>query len=272
MSTGAVLDTIIVENNQAYPSTVYTSPDLGYYTELLKTANAYDALFRLNSTAATNAATAAAATASSGTVTADLRVAAPAGSGTGATDFQPMVVKASDRAAQRIIDQAQHSLIREWIVRPDVRRLKVSTKWVIKKWECVPARRTGHARSTPRARQPPVARSVHVCVINRPLWCTFGLTCPGVRVRVRGGCDVARARTLPSRRCKVVWGRYGVPPDEYGTSLSDGFQPLRRVPGERQLGRDRRNRVGVSGHGVASCRPTGNTWSGTTEGSGTAEP
>ena len=162
MSTGAILDTIIVDNNQAYPSTVYTSADLeaGYYTELLKTANAYDSLFGLNSTAA------ATATASSGTAdpgkqaawsapTADLRVAAPAGSGVGATDSQPMVVTASDPAAQRIIDQAQHSLIREWIVRPDVR---LPGPTAVSAGQCICAR---------------------ACVTVTPPRSTFFLTCLG---------------------------------------------------------------------------------------------
>ena len=49
ITTGAVLDTIIVENNQAYPSTVYDSEDLRsrFYMELLKTTLSYDSLFGL---------------------------------------------------------------------------------------------------------------------------------------------------------------------------------------------------------------------------------
>ena len=72
---------------------------------------------------------------------ADLGVAAMPGAAPAASDRQPMVVSASDAAATRLIDQAKHSIIREWITRPD-----------------------------------------------------------------------------------TVWGRYGVPPDGYGGTESDGFQ------------------------------------------------
>lgn len=46
-STGELLDSITVDNNQAYPSPVYDSPGLRseFYAQLLKTANSYDALF-----------------------------------------------------------------------------------------------------------------------------------------------------------------------------------------------------------------------------------
>ena len=130
------MDTIIVDNNQAYPSTVYDSQDLrtSFYTELLKTTLSYDALFGLADKDSD-------ATKTIGDLAVDLAVVAPAIAGSGATDRRPMVAMASDAQAQRIIDQAKHSIIREWIVRPD-----------------------------------------------------------------------------------VVWGRYGVPPDGYGASESDGFQ------------------------------------------------
>jgi hypothetical protein len=135
ITTGAVLDTIIVENNQAYPSTVYDSEDLRsrFYMELLKTTLSYDSLFGLG-----GGREGGAAATGLDSLVVDLAVAPPVAE---VTDRQPMVVGASDARAQRIIDQAKHSIIREWIVRPD-----------------------------------------------------------------------------------IVYGRYGVPPDQYGTSESDGFQ------------------------------------------------
>ena len=49
----------------------------------------------------------------------DLGVMAPPGAAVTATDDRPMVVEASNEAATRLIDQAKHSIIREWIARPD---------------------------------------------------------------------------------------------------------------------------------------------------------
>lgn len=139
-STGTLLDSITVENNQAYPSTEYDSATArsGFYAQLLKTSNSYDALFGLDGPHDRSHAT---AHGTSSKLITDLGVAPPPEAATIATDTQPMVVMASDEAATRLIDQAKHSLIREWIVRPD-----------------------------------------------------------------------------------TLWGRYGVPPDGYGLSESDGFQ------------------------------------------------
>lgn len=150
-STGQLLDSITVDNNQAYPSTVYDSPSLQseFYAQLLKTSNSYDALFGDANESATTIErdqsqdgnlTQHVYSTSSKLLT-DLRVATPPNVAPSATDAKPMVVSASDEAATRLIDQAKHSIIREWIVRPD-----------------------------------------------------------------------------------MVWGRYGVPPDGYGGSESDGFQ------------------------------------------------
>ena len=96
MTTGEVLDMVLVENNQAYPSTEYDSAELreGFYGELLKTVSSWDALFGIKDQPPAPAG-----------FVVDLAVAAPPA--TGVTDRQPMVVTASDPQAQRIIDQAK---------------------------------------------------------------------------------------------------------------------------------------------------------------------
>jgi hypothetical protein len=152
-STGQLLDQITVQNNQAYPARRYDSATLRseFYAQLLKTANSYDALFAANSSSSSSAEVPSqpaaggrrggALSGSSSRLVTDLGVPAIAGASPAASDGQPMVVVASDASATRLIDQAKHSLIREWIARQD-----------------------------------------------------------------------------------SVWGRYGIPPDGYGLSESDGFQ------------------------------------------------
>ena len=117
-STGTLLDSITVENNQAYPSTEYDSAALrsAFYAQLLKTSNSYDALFAGKGPDDRGLAP---AHGTSSKLLTDLGVAAPPEAAPAATDTRPMVVTASDEAATRLIDQAKHSLIREWIVRPD---------------------------------------------------------------------------------------------------------------------------------------------------------
>ena len=101
MTTGEVLNTVIVENNQAYPSTVYDSAELtvGFYGELLKTSASYNALFGITDQPS--------APASPAGFVVDLAVAAPPN--VLVTDGRPMVVTASDLRAQRIIDQAKRT-------------------------------------------------------------------------------------------------------------------------------------------------------------------
>ena len=117
-STGTLLDSITVENNQAYPSTEYDSAASrsAFYAQLLKTSNSYDALFAGKGPDDRGLAP---AHGTSSKLLTDLGVAAPPEAAPAATDTRPMVVTASDEAATRLIDQAKHSLIREWIVRPD---------------------------------------------------------------------------------------------------------------------------------------------------------
>ena len=114
-------------------------PPNRFYAQLLKTSNSYDALFG-GAANGTRQERAARHGATSSKLYTDLGVAAPLEAAPGATDAHPMVVSASDDAATRLIDQAKHSIVREWIARVD-----------------------------------------------------------------------------------TVWGRYGVPPDGYGLSQSDGF-------------------------------------------------
>ena len=117
-STGELLEHITVDNNQAYPSTQYDSAALrsGFYSQLLKTSNSYDALFGANN-GTTHDNRGGGGTSSK--LATDLGVSAPPGASPAATDRRPMVVTASDEAATRLIDQAKHSLIREWIARQD---------------------------------------------------------------------------------------------------------------------------------------------------------
>jgi hypothetical protein len=162
LSTAEVLDTVIVQNNQAYPSTEYDSTALraGFYSELLKTASSYDALFGSQSPAAAEAAE----------FVLDLGVAAPDTAATSVTDGTPMIVTASDPRAQRLIDQAKHSIIREW-----------------------------------SAFCPPPVLSIGL-FLN--CFDSQGFLFLVIRIV----------------RSDVVWGKYGVPPDQYGGTESDGFQ------------------------------------------------
>eukprot|EP01048_Picozoa_sp_COSAG05_P003437 COSAG05_NODE_157_length_15666_cov_29.830410_13_plen_237_part_00 len=115
-STGVLLDHITIDNNQAYPSTQYDSAALRseFYSQLLKTSNSYDLLFGIS-----NATAGASSKYTSSKLVSDLGVDAPPGAAPAATDQRPMVVTASDQAATRMIDQAKHSIIREWIARQD---------------------------------------------------------------------------------------------------------------------------------------------------------
>lgn len=114
-STGELLTTVTIENNAAYPSTVFDSPALlsAFYAELLKTSNTYDALFGVKNSRKSGSKS------GQPLLFADVGVATPAHASPAATDAKPLVVTASDAAAIRIIDQSKHSLIREWIARQD---------------------------------------------------------------------------------------------------------------------------------------------------------